>query len=384
MLIDNALDIGMIKKLATLALASLLFSTAQGMETITNFFKDIIIGSQNLGNTCYQNACIAAFCYNPYLALCLLEHEKELADYPLLKQLAILAKEIHFKNRQEPLRPEEFRNLITTAMKSVFYKQEDAGEAFQKIMEIFYAASEEKGLKHLRENLMVEYKETTTCDSCNSKKHDLVTPMTSIDLPHAPSLAQAIKKFNAANTETRNLDCEGDCLSKAQHEIGRKTIDLSVRSPHTVTRKINKVPPAVAILINRNSEQLSKITDPITIPLKNVTLPGSNELYKLCSVIVHAGETAKSGHYYTITQFNNKWYEVNDSEVSELSEASIKEWFENQGYYKDRANSLRAAFYNKQEMDDEFTVKQITQQPNVLVAAQNFMLNQLLNQKTKK
>ena len=43
------------------------------------------------------------------------------------------------------------------------------------------------------------------------------------------------------------------------------------------------------------------------------------EQYKLCSVIVHSGQTARSGHYYAfVRQGDSIWLRANDTEVTEV------------------------------------------------------------------
>ena len=63
--------------------------------------------------------------------------------------------------------------------------------------------------------------------------------------------------------------------------------------------------------------------------------------YKLVGVLVHTG-TAESGHYYSFIRDQDKWFEYNDSTVTEFNVSNLKaECFggeDNKGFEFDNKN----------------------------------------------
>ena len=48
--------------------------------------------------------------------------------------------------------------------------------------------------------------------------------------------------------------------------------------------------------------------------------PCENFKLELYAIIVHAGYSSGSGHYYAFVRWNGNWYEMNDGTVSQCSE----------------------------------------------------------------
>lgn len=66
---------------------------------------------------------------------------------------------------------------------------------------------------------------------------------------------------------------------------------------------------------------------PTTFNLKKHMLTdgceGSDEIYDLYGVTVHSGWSTSSGHYYSYCKtHDNRWFECNDSFVSQTNEAT--------------------------------------------------------------
>lgn len=97
------------------------------------------------------------------------------------------------------------------------------------------------------------------------------------------------------------------------------------------TRKFYEPPCELFLHINRNEQWPStrKIDDALNIPLR-ITIPARsvivNESCTLeCDAILfHRGSSMTSGHYVAYRKINGKWYEFDDSVVTEKTEAQIR------------------------------------------------------------
>lgn len=92
------------------------------------------------------------------------------------------------------------------------------------------------------------------------------------------------------------------------------------------SHKLKTLPPYLIIAIKRFDERSEKIYDPMSIPLnldmQPYTVSGKQayslpDLYQLKAAIVHSGN-AESGHYLAIVRRGDKWFECNDSTITNL------------------------------------------------------------------
>ena len=67
-----------------------------------------------------------------------------------------------------------------------------------------------------------------------------------------------------------------------------------------------------------------KINKPVTID-EEITLGTKKLKYDLTSVVIHQGETTRSGHYYTYRKVEEEWYKYNDEMVSKVSLEAVLE-----------------------------------------------------------
>ena len=73
-----------------------------------------------------------------------------------------------------------------------------------------------------------------------------------------------------------------------------------------------------------NKKILARYEYPATIDFTSMTKTKTPH-YKLYGVLVHEGERANCGHYYSFIKIKDKWYKFNDEVVTEASEGEVFE-----------------------------------------------------------
>lgn len=93
-----------------------------------------------------------------------------------------------------------------------------------------------------------------------------------------------------------------------------------------VTYKVfHKLPNRICIRLDRFSKG-TKINDHVTKALNITIQPDPNDQtttsFDLHGFIVHYGDTPAGGHYIAYVKRNEKWYEANDSSITQISEST--------------------------------------------------------------
>ncbi|KAJ5072748.1 ubiquitinyl hydrolase 1 [Anaeramoeba ignava] len=100
---------------------------------------------------------------------------------------------------------------------------------------------------------------------------------------------------------------------------------------------IKKFPEFLIIHLKRfafSGNPTEKINNRVIFPLKNLDLSQfafektnveNSYQYNLYSVIVHLGQDRKSGHFITYSKRGEVWFELNDSNVSHVSQETVSE-----------------------------------------------------------
>ena len=342
-------------------------------------------GLQNLGNTCFLNAVLQCLTYTPALANFFLnnEHQKHKnlsSGFNSLYEMGNLVKNtlVHSKNKHHAVPPTAFVKNIR-ALSKTFKKgrQEDSHEFARCLLDSMHKRCcmlDQNGKKIGANPIDPESKqaETTfiwrifggqlrscvTCQSCGRESVKLDPCMdVSLECAKVKSLEQALKLF----TRIEVLDgdnkyrCEG-CkkLSRARKQFsvdkapnvlqiqlkrfefvpfGRGklsqfieyplVLDLtsyltsSLRSNESVRRgkKRNKSGN------NKNNNMLDDIMGSASAKSKEAS---SSSVYDLIGVLVHAGSSMNSGHYYSYVKAQNGfWFEMDDESVTNVSEKTV-------------------------------------------------------------
>ncbi|XP_013147211.1 PREDICTED: ubiquitin carboxyl-terminal hydrolase 35-like [Papilio polytes] len=71
--------------------------------------------------------------------------------------------------------------------------------------------------------------------------------------------------------------------------------------------------------LRASSKKNSKIRCEETITLHSSTKQKDRNIYVLYAVIVHHGQSLRTGHYTALTKYRNQWYMINDSEINTIN-----------------------------------------------------------------
>ena len=142
-------------------------------------------------------------------------------------------------------------------------------------------------------------------------------------------LGEVINTVNSSQSNKNNVVDIYDCFDYNQKPIFFKGDDgnfcnLCKQHCNSVnTTKIYNSPKILVIYLNRGKakEFNVKVNFHETIDLSNyVEMNKSEQIYDLCGVVTHIGQSGQSAHYVASckSSFDNKWYRFDDSYISEI------------------------------------------------------------------
>jgi hypothetical protein len=95
-------------------------------------------------------------------------------------------------------------------------------------------------------------------------------------------------------------------------------------TPHTKQDKTIQTGNIMIFSISRADPHGHKKNTRLEFPTRNLRLPNlAGKTYNLHAVVLHHGNTAKSGHYTTLTKLNKKWYHIDDDKEIEINEDQL-------------------------------------------------------------
>lgn len=288
-------------------------------------------GLQNLGNTCFLNSTLQCLTYTPPLALYLINriHSKTCRQ---VSPCMFCELEIHvtrcFSSHRESraISPKTIVGRLKFVAKHLRVgRQEDAHEFLRYFVDSLQNSclAGSKKLNHKQKETTPVYQifggnlqSQVVCTVCKnpSTREDPLLDI-SLEIKNSNSVHKALSQF------TREEVLQGDnkykCSSCNKLVVAKKRMTI-----------LN--PPAILVLQLKRfdytySTQGTKLSKPIQFSSELDIQPfmfnaKEKKLYDLYGVLVHAGHSCHSGHYYSyIKAPNGIWYQMNDTEVRQVS-----------------------------------------------------------------
>ena len=281
-------------------------------------------GLQNHGNTCFMNATLQCLTYTaPFVNYLIYDNHKESCKLEGFCMSCAMQDHVLrcMTNSGKAIDTKPFvDNLESIAKHMTFGEQEDAHEFLRYALDAMQKFSLDG-----RKNLDPLSKETTVinqifggylrnqivCVKCRAVKIKFEHFMDlSLNINDITTLKEAADKF-VAPERLEDYECSS-CKEKASI-WKRFAIETS---PNILTLQLNQFGGPYG----RKLKHKVEFPEQLDIRPFMIGEDGEPVMYKLYAMLVHAGATCNSGHYFAcVKNSQQKWYMMNDQRVHELS-----------------------------------------------------------------
>jgi ubiquitin carboxyl-terminal hydrolase 8 len=315
---------------------------------MTDYYKTKgLSGLCNLGNTCYMNSALQCLSHTMNLTHYFLsrKYEEDITksnskrvEYHLI--LSYINTITHMWEKNQILAPRTFKKTLEAFVKRfVGNKQQDSHECIIFILDLLHkslcvkvevnikgtAKTNNDRLRKLAaetwksnfssnysyiiENFYGQLHNTLTCPDCNNTSHSF-DPYSCISLNTSKT---TLEDCFIENGTPEILDDDNKWFCDYC-----KTKKNAIRSTSIWT-----VPAILIIHLKKFSSNGEKINKQIDFDINNLDMSKYiNKLFELYAISNHSGNE-HGGHYWSYCKINDKWFDFNDSDVSEISENKI-------------------------------------------------------------
>lgn len=195
------------------------------------------------------------------------------------------------------------------------YQQEDAHEFLRSLLSTLTMEGQNRQLSALFDGLL---ESSVTCQTCGyaSLTRDRYMDL-SLDIADSSisNLTDALRHFT--KTETLDENNMVDCRKCQERQIVTKGLRLAT-APTILVCHLKR------FAWNMYGQQI-RLSKDVTFPLQldiDKCMSKANRStpppYQLVGVLVHAGRSCDSGHYYSFVRSGDRWYKCNDATVTEV------------------------------------------------------------------
>ncbi|KAJ1817460.1 hypothetical protein LPJ75_001707 [Coemansia sp. RSA 2598] len=323
-------------------------------------------GLNNLGNTCFLNSVLQCLTYTPSLAEYMLTREHSancrVGDNCLLCRFEAHVVRALSKREGSSLSPKSIVGRLKLVAKHMrIGRQEDSHEFLRLLIESFQRSLlygiDPKIDRRIQETTLVHQvfggylQSQVKCSRCGYDSNTFEPNLDiSLDIQSGGgSISKALRAFIRPETLTKSNRYKCDKCSKLVDATKQMTI---YRLPQTLTLQLKRFSIFGGGKINRYVEF------PLTLNMEGYVSSNSSEkgpyVYNLYAVLVHAGGTARSGHYFCYVKSPaGVWYELNDSMVHQVSERTVLKQTAYLLFYERDMSAKSSSSLKKQKLNVE-------------------------------
>jgi len=311
-------------------------------EKLANLFnppppRSVGRGLKNVGNTCFFNSVIQVLVHTVPLQNYLLSNEHasscKVQSNGGFCALCILARHVQtaLESNRSPVHPKQMLQRIKEfgGRNMRLGRQEDAHEflmhcldaCHRSLLQTQNVAALPLPVQHttfIRQLFGGYFRSRIVCLECQreSNTYDPFLDI-SLEVHNCTSLDRALDGF----TKMEKLCGKNRYRCKRCQRLVDATKQFSIHA----------VPPMLAFQLKRfdfTMQSRAKIVKPISFGTSlNISRftshPEQEALYRLSAVVVHAGSSARSGHYFSFVRHAGTWHRCDDESVSIVSESVV-------------------------------------------------------------
>ncbi|KAG8803344.1 hypothetical protein FRC20_002190 [Serendipita sp. 405] len=316
-------------------------------------WEKTFVGLENLGNSCFMNSTLQILLHTPALLniitrhhqkqLCKILQDDKFCFTCSLKELA------YFMVSSKSGRPKSpdtiFRNLRKIAPSFRQYRQEDAHEFLRFSIDALQLSAQ-NGVKEVPDKIATtswvhrlfggQFRSRVGCSECGYNSDTFETFLDlSVDVGKCDTLLEMLRKFSVVEK------LEGKNKYKCEK------CNKQVNALKQIT--VHKTPQALCIQLKRFTPWGRKLTHPIEyaerLSLQDAMSSGQRSpRYHLYGVVVHAGSTPNSGHYYAWAKnHQGRWARINDDEINTQNSPPLNQRNAYMLFYQRDSSSLQDA-----------------------------------------